>query len=283
MSALQLQVERAASWVATSDALLITAGAGLGVDSGLPDFRGVNGFWHAYPACGDAGITFEDIANPNAFQTMPDRAWGFYGHRLRLYRKTVPHAGFRLLKQWAQRMRGGCSIFTSNVDGQFQKAGFGGESVHECHGSIHYLQCLRPCGDHIWPADDFQPEVDERQCVLRNVAPTCPGCGELARPNVLMFNDWGWREVRTAAEAADQTVWLSSVSRPVVVELGAGAAIPSVRRFSERVVRDFGSHLIRINPRESQVSNSDDIGLAMGALAGLQAITGALDSQWPSW
>ena len=71
------EIRRAARWVADADALLITAGAGMGIDSGLPDFRGPGGFWHVYPALGKAGIAFESIANPAAFERDPHLAWGF--------------------------------------------------------------------------------------------------------------------------------------------------------------------------------------------------------------
>ena len=60
--------------------LLFTAGAGMGVDSGLPDFRGDKGFWKAYPAL--FGHSFSDMANPSWFDSDPRLAWGFYGHRL---------------------------------------------------------------------------------------------------------------------------------------------------------------------------------------------------------
>src|SRR5438552_7779536 len=58
-----------------ADALVIAAGAGIGVDSGLPDFRGEDGFWKAYPALGRARTRFSEIASPYAFQTAPLRAW----------------------------------------------------------------------------------------------------------------------------------------------------------------------------------------------------------------
>ena len=72
----------------SSEALLIGAGAGMGVDSGLPDFRGKEGFWKAYPPLAKLGIRFEEMANPKWFQDDPDLAWGFYGHRLHQYRNT---------------------------------------------------------------------------------------------------------------------------------------------------------------------------------------------------
>src|SRR4051812_35675725 len=98
-------IHRAAEAIASADALVIGAGAGMGVDSGLPDFRGRDGFWQAYPPYAQLGLDFASIANPHWFQRDPPLAWGFYGHRLGLYRQTRPHPGFAILRAWADRMR----------------------------------------------------------------------------------------------------------------------------------------------------------------------------------
>lgn len=264
--------EQAAALIQQADALIIAAGAGVGVDSGLPDFRGNEGFWRAYPALREAQLEFHSIASPQAFRARPSRAWGFYGHRLALYRDTVPHAGFAMLKRWGEQMPHGYSVFTSNVDGQFHKAGFDPARIHECHGSIHHLQCMAPCSEAIWSADEFVPQVDSRRCELLNAAPVCPHCGGLARPNILMFNDSGWIEHRSDRQAQRQQAWLAGVRRPVVVEIGAGTAIPSVRYFSQRVITQHDGRLVRINLRESQVAGRLDVGLPCGSLAGLSAI-----------
>src|SRR5438445_8809587 len=95
---LERLLDRAAGAIARADALLIGAGAGMGVDSGLPDFRGTEGFWNAYPPFRKLGLSFVDLANPRWFRSDPELAWGFYGHRLNLYRATQPHAGFELLR-----------------------------------------------------------------------------------------------------------------------------------------------------------------------------------------
>ncbi len=268
-------LEQAAELIRQADGLVVAAGAGMGVDSGLPDFRGDAGFWRAYPALGRARLAFTSVASPATFRNDPALAWGFYGHRLALYRATVPHAGFALLRGWGAAMTHGCHVFTSNVDGQFQRAGFDPARVHECHGSIHHLQCLAPCCGEVWPADGFTPDVDAQACRLRGDPPACPHCGGLARPNILMFGDWDWIERRSAQQAARLERWLGKVRRPVVVELGAGTAVPSVRHFSQQVVLG-GGRLVRINPREWQVAGTRDVGLAAGALAGLQAIAARL-------
>jgi len=207
------EAHQAAALIADADALVIAAGAGMGVDSGLPDFRGTQGFWQAYPALRQAQIDFYRIASPGTFAADPGLAWGFYGHRLALYRSTRPHAGFALLRHWGERMPRGCHVFTSNVDGQFQQAGFDAACIHECHGSIHHLQCLAACSQDIWLADAFVPDVDEPACRLRNAAPRCPHCGALARPNLLMFGDCQWVDRRSAAQDARQQAWLADRGR----------------------------------------------------------------------
>jgi len=60
----------------------------------LPDFRGDAGFWSTYPALRAQSMSFQDMANGSLFLSRPDLAWGFYGHRLDLYRRVQPHRGF---------------------------------------------------------------------------------------------------------------------------------------------------------------------------------------------
>lgn len=263
---------RAAELIAAADGLIITAGAGMGVDSGLPDFRGPQGFWHAYPALGRAQIAFEDIATPYYFGEDPALAWGFYGHRLNLYRATTPHAGFALLRDIANRLPEGGYVFTSNVDGQFQKAGFSAGGIVEIHGSIHHLQCQHGCMQDVWSAGVFRPQVDEAACRLTNAPPRCPHCGALARPNILMFNDAEWVSGRTEAQQWEFRTWRANVHNPVVIELGAGTRISTVRLFGERQ----GGALIRINKREARVPGQDWVSLPVGALEGVTAIAACL-------
>lgn len=267
------ELELAARWLKEADGLLVTAGAGMGIDSGLPDFRGPGGFWAVYPALGKARIDFESIANPVAFERDPRLAWGFYGHRLNLYRNTRPHAGFALLLEMAAPMESGAWAFTSNVDGQFQKAGFPTGNVCEIHGSIHHLQCSAGCSEQIWAADDFLPEIDTEHCRLLGDLPHCPRCGQLARPNILMFGDWGWLERRMALQFQHLRQWMATVERLVCIEIGAGTHIPTVRYFSEQA----GGKLIRINPAEPQVADRQNaVGLPFGGLDGISRLHGAL-------
>ncbi|MEW6762531.1 MAG: Sir2 family NAD-dependent protein deacetylase [Pseudomonadota bacterium] len=269
-------IGRAASLVASADAIVVAAGAGIGVDSGLPDFRGNAGFWKAYPSLAADGTAFTDIASPTAFHENPRRAWGFYGHRLALYRRTAPHAGFAILRRWGESTPHGSFVFTSNVDGHFQRAGFSPQRIDECHGSIHRLQCLGPCSPALWPATGLEPVLDEVRCALLGPLPSCPYCGGIARPNVLMFDDWAWNDTLREQQAQRCRGWLDGVRRPLVIEIGAGMDIPTVRHFSTRVVLQHGGSLLRINPREAQIGKLPGVALAGGALACLASIDAAL-------
>jgi NAD-dependent SIR2 family protein deacetylase len=268
-------IRRAAQAIAAADALMIGAGAGMGVDSGLPDFRGNEGFWNAYPPFRRANLTFAEVANPAWFRTKPRQAWGFYGHRLNLYRGTSPHAGFEILKRWTESKPAGRFVFTSNVDGHFQRAGFDDERIVECHGSIDRLQCATPCGSAIWSADEIAPVVDETDFQAAEPLPQCPACGGVARPNILMFGDSRWLESRTVEQETRFERWRAKMNSATlaVVELGAGLAIPTIRRLCERV----GGTLIRINPREPQTPPGG-ISIPLGALEALTAIDAVISS-----
>ena len=275
---LQEKIDLAAERIKRADALLISAGAGIGVDSGLPDFRGDEGFWKAYPYARKLGISFVELANPRWFSSDPHIAWAFYGHRLNLYRKTEPHKGFEILLGWGKAKKHGYFVFTSNVDGQFQKAGFDKNRIVEVHGSIHHLQCTTPCSDDIWPADNTELNVDLEHFRAESPLPKCPYCGAVARPNILMFGDWSWIGLRTQAQEARFDAWLSQFRHDgkdlVIVEIGAGTAVPTVRHTDEGIASRYESFLIRINPRESFIPRGiNGVEIPLGALDTLTRIS----------
>jgi NAD-dependent SIR2 family protein deacetylase len=261
--------------IRTAEALIITAGAGMGVDSGLPDFRGNEGFWNAYPPYRQLGLSFIETANPAHFQRDPTFAWGFYGHRTNLYRATVPNPGFTILRNWIKRFQLSAFIVTSNVDGQFQKAGCSEEEVLEVHGSIHHLQCLQPCSNKIWPNTE-SIAIDEQTMRARHL-PACPHCHGVARPNILMFGDFSWLDDRCRRQEEHYRDFLHQQQgkRIVVIEIGAGTAIPTIRATSERLGRSPQTSVIRINLREAAIA-PPHLALPCGGLAGLSALDALL-------
>lgn len=267
---LQINIERAAEAITNASAILIGAGAGMGVDSGLPDFRGSEGFWKAYPAF--RGKQFSQISNPVWFSKDPHQAWGFFGHRYNLYKDTTPHIGFLVLKRLCEKKPEGHWVFTSNVDGQFQAAGFSDAFITECHGSIRYLQCCNQCTNEIWPASNLNIQVDESEIRAQDPLPMCENCNGLARPNILMFGDYAWLAARTESQESAFRSWLNGVAKEslVAIEIGAGTAIPTVRWECERLAET----VIRINPRDYEITNG--VSIPLGAAEALQRIEAAM-------
>lgn len=267
-------IQKAASVIAQAESLLICAGAGMGVDSGLPDFRGNQGFWEAYPPFAKLRMSFIDMANPHWFDSDPHTAWGFYGHRLNMYRSTAPHSGFEILLNWGQKKTGGYFVFTSNVDGHFQKSDFEPDKIIECHGSIHHLQCSRSCSNKIWDGNKCRIDVDEKNMKASDPLPKCPHCGGIARPNILMFGDWGWLSSRTAKQEELFGEWLrqNKNKKIAIIECGAGTGVPTVRWTSESVLSKYNATLIRINIREPEAP-SGSISIPRGAQEVLERIT----------
>ncbi len=244
----------------------------MGVDSGLPDFRGNQGFWNAYPPYAEKGLSFIDMANPDWFSNDPEFAWGFYGHRLGLYRGTTPHEGFDILLNWAKQMSAGYFVFTSNVDGHFQKAGFAEDRIIEIHGSIHYMQCLNDCGQDIFDGASINVKVDETTMNAIPPLPACPKCSSLLRPNILMFGDYGWDGSRQERQSGNYSMWLREVggSNLVIIECGAGTAVPTVRYETEKLAGRI-ARAIRINVREPQIS-LPNLSINQGAADSLRKI-----------
>ena len=282
--ALKKEFQRAADVIKEAKALIITAGAGMGVDSGLPDFRGPEGFWRAYPPLKGKGIQLADMSNPKWFEEDPAFAWGFFGHRYNLYSGADPHEGFQILRRWAEKMEHGYAVYTSNVDGHFQRAGFDPDKVVECHGSINFMQMADPdVSDEIWPVPDgTYYDVDDSCLRLRGALPTGPPSKNtlLARPNILMFGDYLWVADRTSEQAKHFETFCSSLHKTdgsyipfVVIEIGSGTYVPTVRYKSECLVKDRDEgRLIRINPLESMVPDLRHVPLATTGLNALKEI-----------
>jgi len=267
------RVREAARALGRAEALLVTAGAGMSVDSGLPDYRGNQGFWRAYPPLEKLGISFERMAQPYWFAEKPQMAWAWYGHRAQLYRQATPHAGHQLLREWMAAMPAGGFVVTSNVDGQFVMAGCAERGVYELHGNIHRLQCVEPCREEVWSAGLPDLRIDLATLIAHGELPQCPACGALARPNVLMFNDAHWVDAVAREQGRRFDQWLAQVRgrRLVILELGAGNALPTIRRLGERVAERSLVTLVRINPDVRQDEDSL-LALPMGALEALIAI-----------
>lgn len=264
-------------YIQQADAIIIATGAGMGVDSGLPDFRGKEGFWKAYPLFEKLDIDFMDAASAQGFFSNPDVTWAFYGHRLEMYRKTNPHAGFSMLLDLVKSKNNNYFVYTSNVDGHFQKAGYDDNKMYEIHGSIHHLQCAMNCNDEIWNNRETIYVNQDQMTVDR--LPKCNNCGGIARPNILMFDDFYWVVNRTDKQKRKYKKWLHNTvmqnnQKLVIIEIGCGTTIPTVRMNNEwtLTIHSSNTKLIRINPNDNYVEAGTGWAIRERALAALEQI-----------
>lgn len=241
-----------------ADAVLILAGAGFSADSGLPTFRGTEGFWNAYPPL--RGRAFSQVSSPDMQFSSPQLFQGFYLHRLKMYRETAPHAGYRKLLGFLDAIGKDHFVVTTNVDGHFLSSGFDKSKVYEIHGSIHSWQCSRyTCEAAVFDApDSTEFTVSENLIPSREIK--CPTCGESARPNILMFNDFEFSGERIDEQEKRFRAWRASIEfgnkNVVVLEIGAGKGVPTLRYLHNSFLASSSNNIgFRVNtdPEESFV------------------------------
>lgn len=149
---------------------VVLTGAGVSTESGIPDFRSESGIW--------AEVDPLEVASLRAFRTDPARVWGFYRDRIGLLRDARPNAAHHALAELESR---GLveAVITQNIDLLHTRAG--SREVVEVHGSIGSSQCLA-C---LWtePANDALAQLSESSL------PTCPHCGEVLKPGVVLFGE----------------------------------------------------------------------------------------------
>jgi len=281
--------KKAAQLIFDADVLFISAGAGMGVPGGLGTFRGTAaGVW---PPLQKLGLKFEFMSNPARFkendQYGPNWAWSFWKWRYCAYLGAQLHKGYEYLRDWSNMKMHPSFVFTTNIDGHFLRAGF--DKVLERHGTVQFLQCQRldstcPNFNKKWLPEKGLIEslqVDPRTDQIIGSLPTCNGCEKTARPTVLMFNDGNVLTEQIEEQMKVYNDWKKRITKSdrlkvVVIEIGAGTAIPTARLESEKISNEFSCPLIRINPEYPEIKNAasgiEHISIAEGAEEALRQI-----------
>ena len=136
-------IKAAKHYLNNADAIFITSGAGMSVDSGLPDYRSNNGI---IAQLNGSNYSYDDLANPKAFLENAEYSWGWYSNHIQEFLSAKPHYGYELLKQFIDKKKLDYFIFTSNVDCMWKKANFDENRIIEYHGSLDYMQSLSKKG-----------------------------------------------------------------------------------------------------------------------------------------
>lgn len=266
-------IKETAKLIRDADAIAIFAGAGMGVDSGLEQYRGKDGLWTQSMILNNKAVNYGELMTPAAFRDEPEAAWGLIAYRIEKYRNTTPHAGFSIVRELAIQRE--YFIITSNVDEQFQRAGFNPEKIFEFHGSIFRTQCGTnlECGTWETPFIKIDPDTN----IARSPIPECPVCNSYCRPNVYLFDDENFITEISAEQQFRYMEWREMIrsrfKKFVALEIGAGLEIPTIRRYAERFAGDE-HYLIRVNPSDFETDQPNQISIPMRAVDYLKKIKG---------
>ena len=170
-----------------SQHITVLTGAGISAESGIPTFRGPEGYW----TVGAKEYHPQEMATFAMFQQKPYDVWAWYLYRLGVCRKARPNEGHRAVVELERIFKDRFTLITQNVDGLHLQAGNSEKRTYQIHGNIHHMRCASECTDQIYPLPDaiegkargdaLNDEDKRRLC--------CPQCGHMARPHVLWFDE----------------------------------------------------------------------------------------------
>jgi NAD-dependent deacetylase len=179
--------------------LVVLTGAGISAESGVPTFRGPEGYW----TIGSRNYHAQDLATAAAFRRMPRDIWRWYLFRRGVCRAAQPNAGHYALVALERALPGRFTLVTQNVDGLHLRAGSSRDTTLQIHGNIDFLRCARECTAELFEMpegfDTFGRDDPLDDAAFARLV--CPHCDGPARPHVLWFDEY-YDEPRFRADSA---------------------------------------------------------------------------------
>jgi NAD-dependent protein deacetylase/lipoamidase len=232
--------------------VLVITGAGVSAESGIPTFRGKNGYWRNFDPA--------KLATPEAFARDPELVWEWYRERRQRIRNAQPNAAHEAIAKLASQADE-FLLLTQNVDDLHAHAGLPIEKMVQIHGDIFVTRCSR-C-DFSYAGRGASPEppgtcaVQSKNGRLRSIAPTsesdvdvpcCPKCDAFMRPGVVWFGEQlPWNELQRVEN------YLNRGGCGIVIVAGTTATFGYIIDWALRASGDDGE-LIEVNPEETPLS-----------------------------
>jgi NAD-dependent deacetylase len=207
--------------------VLVLTGAGVSAESGIPTFRGKDGYWR--------NLDPAKLATSEAFTRDPKLVWEWYRERRQCIRNARPNAAHEAIAKLAQHA-GEFLLVTQNVDDLHKRAGLPKEQMVQIHGDIFVSTCSR-CDF------SFRERTEERREI-----PTCTKCAALMRPGVVWFGEQlPWNELQRVEN------YLERGACDLVIVAGTTATFGYIIDWALQASRG-GGELIEVNPEETPLS-----------------------------
>jgi len=202
--------------------IVFVTGAGISQESGIPTFRGKDGYWRKYDPM--------KLASIDAFYDDPKLVWEWYEDRRKNILDVKPNEGHFAISQMEEFKD--VVILTQNIDGLHQRSG--STNVLELHGSIIRIKCT---------VCDFIDNITEN---FESLPPKCK-CGSMLRPDVVWFG-----------EPLPQNIWQSAIKEAsvcdVMVIVGTSLVVSPANTLPV-YAKQNGAILIEVNPEKTVMSN----------------------------
>jgi NAD-dependent deacetylase len=167
--------------------LLVLTGAGISAESGIPTFRGEEGYW----VVGSRNYMPQEMATQQMFRRSPEEVWRWYLYRFGVCRHAQPNAGHRAIVDLERALGDRFTLVTQNIDGLHRRAGSSVERTCCIHGDAAWVRCAQECTDELFPLPDFPTRDQESPFTSSDRERlTCPRCRGWLRPHVLWFDEY---------------------------------------------------------------------------------------------
>lgn len=173
--------------VAAQINIVALTGAGISAESGIPTFRGPEGYW----TVGSTVYRPQEMATFHMFTHYPEEVWQWYLYRMGVCAQALPNAGHQALVDMEKRFGKRFTLITQNVDGLHLRAGNSPERTLQIHGNVFFMRCSLECSPAIYPIPkEVQPKTkDEPLTDKDKELLICPLCGARSRPHILLFDE----------------------------------------------------------------------------------------------
>lgn len=167
--------------------ITVMTGAGISAESGIPTFRGPEGYW----TVGSEEYHPQEMATYAMFRRHPEAVWQWYLYRMDTCRRAKPNPGHYALVDMERLFEERFSLITQNVDGLHLRAGSRPQRTFQIHGNLFHTRCAGPCTAEIFPLPDGLPGKQKNEALTTDEKTKlrCPVCGGWARPHVLWFDE----------------------------------------------------------------------------------------------